>query len=113
MTKKEPAVVPVVNDPTIMDDPRAPEVFAEGALGFFLKDGNVHVTFSAARIDHRTSPGQVNRVVIGRIVMPIAGACGLAVGLYDFMKKHGAIPDQPFPQGEAPGRTQWPPSGSA
>src|SRR4051812_6872148 len=80
---------PVVNDSSIIDNPHAPEVFAEGALGFFLKDGNVHVTFSAPRVDHRTSPGPINRVVVGRVVMPLAGAHGLALGLYDFLKKNG------------------------
>jgi hypothetical protein len=40
---------------------------------------------TAPRVDHRTSPGPVNRVVIGRLVLPAQGAMGLATGLYDFL----------------------------
>jgi hypothetical protein len=42
--------------PTFIDDPHAPEVFAEGAVGFFLNAGNIHISFTALRVDHRSSP---------------------------------------------------------
>ena|SRR5689334_255920 len=98
MTKPKP----VTNDPAIMDNPHAPEVFAEGALGFLLKDGNVHLTFSAARVDHRTSPGPINRVVVGRVVMPLAGARGLVIGLGEFLKRQGVDMD-PAPVAQSRG----------
>jgi hypothetical protein len=74
---------------TFIDNPYAPEIFAEGAVGFFLNHNNVHLTLTALRADHRSSPSPINRVVIGRLVLPLAGAQGLAVGLYDFLKKNG------------------------
>lgn len=75
--------------PDFVDNQHAPEVFATAASGFFLLAGNVHITFEAIRIDHSSSPGPAHRVVIGRLVLPITGAQGLAAGLYDFLKTHG------------------------
>jgi len=66
----------------------APEFFADEATGFFLHQGTVSITFSSARVDHRSDPGPVSRVVVGRVVVP----AGLAVGLYDFLKKMGIDP---------------------
>jgi hypothetical protein len=78
---------------TFINNPHAPDFFATGATGFFLNQGNVHITFEALRVDHTSSPGPVNRVVIGRLVMPLAAAQGMAAGLYDFLKSHGVVTD--------------------
>jgi len=75
-----------------IDNPQAPEVFATGVSGFWINGGNIHITFEAARVNHVTSPGPLNRVVIGRLVLPISGAQGLAAGLYDFLKSRGLDP---------------------
>ena len=75
-----------------IDNPHAPAVFATEPAGVYLHAGNVHITFAAERVDHSTTPGPVNRVVIARLVMPVSGAQGLAAGLYDFLKKHGLDP---------------------
>lgn len=75
-----------------IDNPHAPEVLATEAAGFWLNQGNVHITFESARIDHSTNPGPLNRVVIARLVMPIGGAQNLAAGLYDFLKSRGLDP---------------------
>ena len=88
MEKKEVAPPPV----SFIDNPHAPEVFSTHATGFFLNQGNVHITFESVRVNHVTSPGPVNRVVIARLVMPLASAEGLAMGLYDFLKKQGIDP---------------------
>ena len=79
-------------EPTFIDSPHAPEVFSEGAYGFMLKHGNVHLTLTAVRVNHCTMPGPANRVVVGRVVLPVAGAQALAVGLYDFLKSMGVDP---------------------
>jgi hypothetical protein len=80
------AVVP------FLDNPHAPEAFVEGAWGFLFLNGNVHITLTALRVDHKSLPGPVNRVVVGRLVMPLAGAQGFAVGLFNFLKQHGVDP---------------------
>lgn len=75
-----------------LDNPHAPEVFSTAAAGFFVNNGCVHITFESARVNHENAVGQINRVVIARLVMPIGGAQGLAAGLYDFLKSQGLDP---------------------
>jgi hypothetical protein len=78
--------------PPLIDNPLAPEFFADEATGFFIHQANLSITFASARVDHRSDPGPVSRVVVGRVVLPIAAAAGLAVGLYDFLRKMGIDP---------------------
>jgi hypothetical protein len=78
------------NGPAFLDSPHSPDLYADGATGFFVFSGNVKITFESVRVDHATSPGPVNRVVIGRLVMPIAGAESLARGLLDFLERRRA-----------------------
>ncbi|MBZ9874986.1 hypothetical protein LB542_29575 [Mesorhizobium sp. BR1-1-9] len=73
--------------PTFLDNPHAPDVYADAATGFFAWGGNIKITFESARVDHSSSPGPVNRVVSGRLVMPIGQAEALAKGLLDFIEK--------------------------
>jgi hypothetical protein len=76
--------------PKLLDDPKAPEIYAVAATGFFNANGVISITLESARADHTAkSPGPINRVVVGRLVMPAAGAQALAVGLFDFMEKQG------------------------
>ena len=77
-----------------IDDPHAPEVFARGASGFVVGDGFITITFESPRVDHTTSPGPVNRVVVGRLVMPTAGAQALVLSLNAFLEEHGLSPSQ-------------------
>jgi hypothetical protein len=72
-----------------IDNPMAPDVFADVAIGFHLVNGMVKITFGSVRVNHQTSPVPVNHVVIGRLVMSVAGAQNLAVGLFDFLKSQG------------------------
>ena len=80
---------PAVN---FVDNPHAPDVFATDAAGFFRIDGNIMIAFESLHVDHVTSPGPVNRVVIGRLVLPIPAAQRLALSLFDFLKRQGFDP---------------------
>jgi len=75
--------------PKLMDNPNAPETYAVAATGFFNANGVISITLESARADHSKSPGPINRVVVGRLVMPAAGAQAMAVGLFDFLEKQG------------------------
>ena len=86
MTDENPIQPPPLG---FIDNPLAPDVFADVAIGFHLINGMVKVTFASARANHEKSPGPVNQVVIGRLVMSVAGAQTLAVGLFDFLKNQG------------------------
>jgi hypothetical protein len=68
-----------------IDNPHAPDVFADGVAGVFNFHGNIRITFESLRVNHTTAPGPVNRVVIGRLVMPMDVAERLARGLLDFI----------------------------
>jgi hypothetical protein len=81
--------------PAFIDNPHAPEVFAAGAPGFLNLGGNVVITFETLVGDHSPEPSTPRRVVVSRLVLPAAGAHGLAVGLFDFMKAQGLIPETP------------------
>jgi hypothetical protein len=70
---------------TFLDNPQAPEVFADAAAGFFNFGGCIRIALEAARVNHVTTPGPVNRVVIARLVMPLDQAEALARGLLDFI----------------------------
>ena len=75
--------------PKLQDNPHAPEPYAVAATGFFNANGVISITLESARADHSKSPGPINRVVVGRLVMPAAGAQAMAVGLFDFLEKQG------------------------
>ena len=70
----------------------APEVFASEATFITIGGGTIAVTFTSFRWDNGTKPPKQRKVVVGRLVLPIAGAQGLAVGLYDFLKKNNLDP---------------------
>ena len=50
----------------------------------------VSITFSSHRYDHGEVPPALKSVVVGRVVLPPAGARKLAAALYDFLAKNGA-----------------------
>jgi hypothetical protein len=80
-------ITPGTSSVSFLDNPHAPDVFADGATGFFNFNGNIKITFESWRVDHITSPGPVTRVVIGRLVMPLAAAEAMARGLLDFISQ--------------------------
>jgi hypothetical protein len=65
----------------LIDDPHAPELYASNFSGIHILLGNAVITLESARADHSSGAGTVNRVVVGRIVMPIAAAQSLALQL--------------------------------
>lgn len=73
------------NIPDFIDNPHAPDVFADGATGFFNINGTIKITLESLRVDHSASPGPVHRVVIGRLTMPVATAEAMAKGLLEFI----------------------------
>lgn len=73
--------------PILVNDPLAPDIFADEATGFYLLGGNVPVTFSTWRVNHEASPGSANRVVTCRLVIPVDQAEALAKGLGEFLER--------------------------
>jgi hypothetical protein len=80
-----------------IDNPHAPEVYADGASGFFIAGGNMRITFESLRVNHMTHPGPVSRVVIGRLTMPVEQAENLAKGILAIIEQQRNQP-MLFPQ---------------
>jgi len=74
----------------VPDNPHAPDVFADTASGLFIFNGNLRLTLESVRVNHVSTPGPVSRVVIGRLVMPLAGAEAMARGILEFIEKQRA-----------------------
>ena len=92
MAKDKPAAVApaAIN---FIDNPLAPDIFADSAIGFTNFHGVVRIALASSRIHHAGgAAGPVSQVVVGRLVMPILAAQNLAVGLFDFLKSHGIDP---------------------
>ena len=77
-----------------VDNPHAPDLFADDATGIAFINGAVRLTFESARVNHVTTPGPVNRVVIGRLVLPLIAAERLRDLLIDYL---GRIAQQSSP----------------
>jgi hypothetical protein len=83
------------------DNSAAPDVFADGCVGAFLNNGNVHMTFTSRRCDYSQQPNIFSDMVIGRLVMPFAAAENMASFLTKFveqMKKQAASPPVDAPR---------------
>jgi hypothetical protein len=75
-----------------VEDLFSPELFATEASAFSIHAGVVTITLASNRYDNSVSPAVLNQVVVGRIVLPPAGAKSLAVGLYNFWSNNGMEP---------------------
>jgi hypothetical protein len=71
-----------------VDNPEAPEIFADAAKGVFLLNGNVHLTFTSRRSDYSNDqPGALYETVTCRIIMPLAAAEVMAAELANYVQK--------------------------
>ena len=89
---------------SFINSPHAPDLLADDAIGFFVHRGIVRITLATGRWNHAAAPpGAIDRVVIGRLAMPVEGAHALAIGLYDFLKSRGLV-QETLPLGEGSSR---------
>lgn len=63
---------------TFVHNSMSPDVYADRCTGVHFALGNIRLTFEVARVNHETSPGPVERVVVGRLVMPLSEAESMA-----------------------------------
>jgi hypothetical protein len=88
MTETKPAPLAVI------ENIHAPEVWASIATGFSNDGGAIKITFSSYRTTFPPNGPQAAMVEVGRLVMPLHGAIGLATGLYDYLKNHDLLPKE-------------------
>lgn len=92
---REEAPAPLrAETPRLINDPHAPEIFTTGCCGLSIGAGTVGVTFESARCDHSDPTCPTQRVVVGRMVMPIAAAQALVLQLNDALQRSGLSPSR-------------------
>jgi len=96
MSDEPPEWRPQEGPPPLEENLQAPELFAGDAAFFTGGSGVISVTFVSYRWDLSAMPPVQKGVVVGRLVMPVAGARHLALGLYDYLKGQDLI-DPPLP----------------
>lgn len=85
--------------PRVINDPHAPETFTTGCCGLSIGAGVVTLTFESARCDHSDPACPTDRVVVGRMVMPIGAAQALVLQLNDALQRSGFSPSQAVTMG--------------
>jgi hypothetical protein len=91
--REEPSPV-ASSPPRLINDPHAPETFTTGCCGLSIGRGTVAITFASARCDHSDPASPLERVVVGRIVMPIGAAQALVLQLNDALQRSGLSPSR-------------------
>lgn len=102
---KPPATAPglaVHPEPRLINDPHAPETFTTGCCGLSIGQGTVTLTLESARCDHSDPTCPVNRVVVGRLVMPVGAAQALVLQLNDALQRSGLSPSRAATLGMVP-----------
>ncbi len=98
-----PAPTPVLAEgPRLIDDPHAPEFFATSCCGFSIGQGHVTLTFESARCNHFDPKCSMNRVVVGRIVLPVQAAQALVIELNNSLQRSGFNPSRAATAGMIP-----------
>ncbi|MGB9152619.1 MAG: hypothetical protein WCD70_05980 [Alphaproteobacteria bacterium] len=73
---------------SIIDNPLIQDVFVDEAAGFHRYNGNLRITFTTLRADHTAgNPAPTQRVIVGRLVMPLNTAEALQKGLAQFLEQ--------------------------
>ena len=83
---------------TYVNRPDAPEVFVNEGPLLWTFAGNLSLTFATARPNFTTNPVSFERVVIGRVTMPMSAAKALAQNLWSFLQAQGIDPADKSPE---------------
>jgi hypothetical protein len=75
------------NGPNLLYNPHMPDVFADAATGLFTFNGCMRVTFESVRSNYAHTPAAVDRVVVGRVVMPVLAAEAMAKSILAQVKR--------------------------
>jgi len=71
----------------LIHNPYSQDLYADAAVGFFTYNGNMRITLESVRSDYTQEPISTDRVVVGRLVMPISAAEVLARGILDQIER--------------------------
>jgi hypothetical protein len=71
----------------LIDNPSAPDLYADDAIGFLLTNNTLRITLATVRTDHTKNPNVNNCAVTGRLVLPIQAAQNLHTMLGTVLEK--------------------------
>ena len=71
----------------LVHNPFSQDIYADAAVGFFTYNGNMRITLESVRSDYTQEPIATDRVVVGRLVMPVAAAEALAKGILEQLER--------------------------
>jgi hypothetical protein len=71
----------------LLDNSGGPNIFADNVAGWSLLNGSIRITLEATLANLVTSAGPINRVIIGRLIVPLDKAEEMATGLLDFIQR--------------------------
>ena len=83
----------------LIDNPLAPDIFADGLSGFFVVGNTLRITLETVRANYAKTGAPPVRVVVGRLMMPIDRAEDLAKSILNLVAQHKAQASTPAPQG--------------
>jgi hypothetical protein len=83
---------PIEPEVPLIDNMFTPEILAGGLSGLSLLNGIITVTLENPRCDHTRREAKLERVVVGRLALPIPAAQAMLSGLYQFLDQHGINP---------------------
>ena len=75
------------NGPSLLHNLHTPDMFADAATGIFTFNGCMRVTFESVRSNYALTPAALDRVVVGRLVMPVLAAEAMAQGILAQIKR--------------------------
>ena len=62
--------------PPLVDNPAAPDMFADEAVGCYSTHNTLRITLASARADHTSTPASKSTVVVGRLIIPLTALEG-------------------------------------
>lgn len=71
----------------LVHNPFSQDIYADAAVGFFTYNGNMRITLESVRSDYTQEPIATDRVVVGRLVMPVAAAEAMAKGILEQLER--------------------------
>ena len=89
----------LTSEMVLTENPLAPDIFAAGVTSFALFNGVLAITLANPRWN--MTEKKFDYVVISRLVLPVAGAQTLALGLHDYLVQNGLDPAAAATQGHS------------
>ena len=85
--------------PPLLDNPFAPELFVTGCAGFANLGGIIRVTLENLQCDHSRREPAMERVVVGRLTLPVGAAQMLVCALNAFLEEQKLSPSKAMMSG--------------